>query len=195
MLFYLLSAIIFTIVASAAPTSAPALTVDEAGEAVFQNLTEKAIFGFLQIDSDPTLTIAEIDQKGAEWAEKHGIADKWAVFYSTWQAREEKFNKIKTTVFERLPSTYKKLSEIIANKNQTLSQVGAAIQELDEKFNLEVQLIFILSKILRLNEKIVMNGGLNEVGNEATGNSFRRMRDFKERNINVKDLMIPGPKL
>ena len=74
MLFYLLSAIIFTIVASAAPTSAPALTVDEAGEAVFQNLTEKAIFGFLQIDSDPTLTIAEIDQKGAEWAEKHGIA-------------------------------------------------------------------------------------------------------------------------
>ncbi|CAB05133.1 SXP/RAL-2 family protein Ani s 5-like cation-binding domain-containing protein [Caenorhabditis elegans] len=193
MLFYLLSAIIFTTVASAALTSAPALTVHEAGGAVFQNLTEKALFDYFQIGFDQTLTIAERDQKSAEWAEKHGIADKWAVFYSTWQAREEKFNKIKTTVFERLPSTYKKLSEIIANKNQTLSQVGTAIQELDEKFNLEVQLIFILSKILRLNEKIVMNGGLNEVGNEATENSFRRMRDFEGRSMDVKALMIPGP--
>lgn len=96
-------------------------------------------------------------------------------------------------MIERLPSTYKMLSEITANRNQTLSQVETALEELKEKFNLEVQLILILSKTLILNEEIVLGGGPIEVGNEVTGNSFRRMRDFKNKNRDVKSLLIPGP--
>ncbi|CAB05132.1 SXP/RAL-2 family protein Ani s 5-like cation-binding domain-containing protein [Caenorhabditis elegans] len=193
MLFYLISAIIFTTVAFAAPTPAPTLTVAEEMEAIFQNLTEEAQNDYFQILFDHTLTLAELDQKWDEWAEKHGIADKWAVYTSKWQARKEKFNETTVSVIERLPSTYKMLSEITANRNQTLSQVETALEELKEKFNLEVQLILILSKTLILNEEIVLGGGPIEVGNEVTGNSFRRMRDFKNKNRDVKSLLIPGP--
>ncbi|CAL2041412.1 unnamed protein product [Caenorhabditis brenneri] len=187
MLFPLVSLAVFTTFVAAAPV----LTVSEEMEQIFQNLTSEAQEDYFGILFNDTQTLREMDEKWDQWAEKHGIADKWQAYTAKWQARKDKFTQTTEGVIEKLPSAYRMMKEVTNNRDQTIQQVQESLDQLRDPYYLEVNMILFLSKILMNNEETLMNGGSIEIGNEVV-EQFRRMRDYK-RNGQLKALLIPGP--
>ncbi|PIC36144.1 hypothetical protein B9Z55_015248 [Caenorhabditis nigoni] len=173
--------------------SAPVLTVREEMEQIFQNLTSEAQEDYFAILFNDTLTLRELDEKWDQWAEKHGIADKWAAYSAKWLARREKFNETVILAMGRLPSAYRMMNEITSNRDQTIQEVGEALDKLQETYYMEVSMLMYLSKVMVLNEEQIMGGERPvEVGNEVS-EDLRRMRDYKNKMRGLKALLVPGP--
>ena len=77
MLFLLSTLLLFTSFAA----SAPVLTVSEEMEQIFQNLTTEAQEDYFQILFNDTVTLREMDHLWDQWAEKHGILVREALFF------------------------------------------------------------------------------------------------------------------
>ncbi|KAF1758651.1 hypothetical protein GCK72_015110 [Caenorhabditis remanei] len=187
MLFLLSTLLFFTSFAA----SAPVLTVSEEMEQIFQNLTTEGQEDYFQILFNDTVTLREMDHLWDQWAEKHGISDKWTAYSGKWETRKEKFHNTVLSVIENLPSAYRMMTEITSNRDQTINQVHEALDQLKETYNMEVSMISFLSKMMVLNEEYIMNGGNVEIGNEVS-QDLRRMRDYK-KNRGLNALLVPGP--